>query len=115
LRVCNGSYLAAGVQFLRKAGDAGIGIRGNARIVLVVILQRQGILRSRDKVKIGDRLIGTEIRGAQRIGVFRIIDRGRETISRRDQVLAVLQFVIQQGVGDGIDLTRAGTDRTRRV
>ena len=72
--------LAAGVQMLREAGDAGVGVGSDAGIVLIVVLEGDGVFGGGDPVEIGDGLIGLEVRGAGREGVFGKADGGDETV-----------------------------------
>ena len=95
LRVGDGRDLAAGIQPLRKSRDSGIRVGRDARIVLVVILQRQSVLGVDDPVEIADRLIGDEICGSRNESVFREVDRRRVAVVPRHEVLAVGKLVLK--------------------
>src|SRR3984893_9495427 len=71
LRVRNRGHMAAGVQMVVKARDVGVRVRSNGRVMLVVILHLQGVLRTGVPIEMGNRLIGPKARGPRTDGVIR--------------------------------------------
>jgi hypothetical protein len=80
LRVGDARYLATGVEMLREAGGAGVGVGSDAGIVLIVVLESDGVLCGGDPIEIGDCLIRLEIGGAGRERVFGKADGRDETV-----------------------------------
>src|SRR5580692_10564005 len=95
---------------LGEAGGAGIGVRSDAGIVLVVILEGDGVFCGGDPIEIGDGLIGAEVGGAGGECVFGKGDGGDETVGGGDEELAVGELVVEEAVGDGADVARGGAD-----
>jgi len=110
LGVGDGSDLAAGVQILGEAGRAGKGVGSDAGIVLIVVLKRDGVGWSGNPIEVGDYLIRFEVGGAERERVFGESDGGNEAVGGRKEKLAVGQFVVEQTVGDGTDVTGCCAD-----
>src|SRR6266852_6560700 len=79
--------------------------------MLIVVFQRQGVLRAHDPIDIGNHLMRQEVCRACRKSVFRKIDGWNETVGRRDQKLAIGHFVVEQAVGDGTDVAGSRADR----
>ena len=52
--VDDGEDLRAGVEMLGESGNAGVGVGSEGRIVLVEVLQRDGVFRGGVVVEIGD-------------------------------------------------------------
>ena len=100
LRIGDGRHLAAGVQMLRKSRDARIGKRSGGGIVLVVIFQRQDILRARGPIEVGDGLIGDEICRPEHRGILRKIIRRGDVVVIGDHVLPVRQLKLHQSKRD---------------
>src|SRR6202022_4261735 len=97
LRVGNACDLAAGVQVLVDPFDGGKPERRGGGIVLVVILQRQGVFGGGEVVQVRDSLIRNKIGRLSEKHIFRKVERGCEIgIRRRNHVLAVY-LGIQQG------------------
>ena len=120
LRMAERDHLAAGIQVLGETLDHRIRIRGDGRVVLVVILRKQGMLRIRIPVQISDRLVGKEIRCTRHFGVLRerlhhsagggrIVDH-RIRICGRNQIVTIRQLVREQRISDGVDIAWRGAD-----
>ena len=95
--------MAAGVEVLIESRDVRVRVGSDARIVLVVILELNCVLRTGDVVKIGDCLVRPEVRGAWNERVVRNAE-ARRARSPRNQILAVRKFGLEERQGDGIDL-----------
>ena len=113
LRVGDRGDLATGIETLRKSRHSGIRVGRNAGIVLVVILQREGVLGVDDPVEIADRLIGDEICGSWDESVFRKVD-GRDVLPSFHgiEILAVGHFVLEHRQRDRADLVGTSTNGT---
>lgn len=84
--------------------DGGIAERRQRGIVLVIVLQRHSVFGCWLVVEIGDGLIGDEIGGLRKKNIFREIQAGREIrIRRREQVLAIGKFCVQELKRNAID------------
>src|SRR5260370_7226836 len=79
--------------------------------MLIVVFQRQGVLRTHDPVDIGNRLVRQEVRRASCKSVFRKIDGRNETLGRGDQKLPVWHFVVEQAEGNRTDVAGSRPDR----
>ena len=71
LRIGQRRDLAAGIETLRKARNAGVSVGCDARIMLIIVFCRYGVLGASVPIEIGDGLIGGEVGGARADGVFR--------------------------------------------
>ena len=88
--------------------------------MLVEIFREDGMPRIGIPVQVRDCLMRQKIRRSRDFGVFRkglyhsaggsrVID-DRVRIRRRNQISAIGQLVIEQRIGDGINVPRRGTD-----
>jgi hypothetical protein len=111
-----------------KPASHGIRVGGDGRVMLVVILGGKGMRGVRVPIQIGHRLMSQEQCSPRNLGIFRKrgnrsllegvsgiasyllwrapIGPARSLICRRNQVLAVGEFVIEQCIGDWIDPAR---------
>src|SRR6202034_2509050 len=64
-----------GVEVLREAGNAGVGVRRECGIVLVVVLQRDGVLASGVVIEVGYAHVGFEAAGAGKKGIEGVLRR----------------------------------------
>jgi hypothetical protein len=67
--VDDGEDLSAGIKVIGEAGDAGVGVGGEGWVVLVVVLEGEGVFRGDVVVDVGGELIGFEAAGAGKEGV----------------------------------------------
>src|SRR5258708_36106651 len=78
--------------------------------MLIVVLQRQRILRTGDPVEIGNHLMRQEVRRTGGIGVFREIDGDRidggAGVGWREQKLGVGEVVVWEAVSNWSDVAR---------
>ena len=75
--------------------------------MLVVILHRHRVGGASGPIKVGDRLIGSEVRSTRNHRIIRAGVAWRETAGRRDHVLAVGQLVLKNRQSDRADVTSA--------
>ena len=75
--VVDGEDLRAGVEVLGEAGNVGVGVRSDGGIVLIVVLERQGVFAGGVVVEVGDGLVADEVGRSGDEGVKRM-RRGRE-------------------------------------
>ncbi len=102
--------LAACVEVLGEATESGVGVGRGGGIVLVVILEGEGVFGIDDPIEIGDGLIGEEVSGAWRKNIFGEIDGGDVAACGGNHVLAVGKLVIEHGVGERVDIARREAD-----
>src|SRR5579863_4627819 len=95
---------------LIEAGEAGVGIGSDGGIVLVVILEGDGVFGSGVPIEIGDGLMSEEVGGAGNDGVFREADGGSGAVGGGDQVLAVGHFGVEESESDRADVPGSGAD-----
>ena len=74
--VDDGEDLSAGVEMFGEAGDTGVGVGRERGIVLVVVLERDGVLGGGVVVEVGCEHVRLEFAGSGQEGVKRV--RGRE-------------------------------------
>ena len=84
--------MRSSVELLREAGNIGVGERRNRRIVLIVVLKRQGVFAGGVVVEVGDRLVADEVGrpGDERIENMRGVQG--DVLRVGDEPLALFAF-----------------------
>src|SRR5579871_5181927 len=97
--------MAAGIEVLSEAGHVGVCVRRVEGIVLIVVLERDGIPRVGDPVQICDGLIGMEVSCAGNGSIKRHVLCRSNTGGRRDHVLPIGQLVVEKKESNWADGT----------
>ena len=89
MRIADGQHLAAGVEMLGKSRHAGVRVRRDRRIMLIIIFEGYRIFCGGIPIDIGDGLIGGKKRGSGNNSILWKIHRRGIAVGGGDHVLAV--------------------------
>ena len=100
--VIDGEDLAARIHVLVKSRDVREGVWGGGRVVLVVVLERQGVLGAGVPVQIAHQLIGNEVGRTGKGDVIRMVDGGHAARVGNEPLAALAgdRGLVHQVVGD---------------